>query len=201
MNSTLSTMLKYLILKSERSADDIEWLNRPFLKKRKIILTGYITQEYSELLSGYIVNFRAQNNKPIYLFISSGGGYVQAASYLCEVIRTVNRRIARVHAVVMEGAGSAALDIVQACDKRIAWPKAYFLLHGSDLAGKRIHDADLNQFIRETKKEDLESLKVLSDRSGQSMEALLAWSRQSKVFTATEALKYGLIDEIKRIYP
>jgi ATP-dependent protease ClpP protease subunit len=105
---------------------------------------------------------------------------------------------AETRGLVVADAQSAGFRILQACDRRLAYPWARFQFHAPALGGCRIDSDRWEQSIKETQYAHEEQLEVYARRSGQSIRLCRKWAKEEKSFYAPEALELGFIDEIVR---
>ncbi len=173
-----------------RNAEIVDTL----LAKRYLLLQGEITSKHQEKLSQFIFYLNAIDHTLITLLIDSGGGAKKSGLMICDAIKLST---APIDALVIGAAYSASFRILQSCRKRIAYPNAKFMFHGSSFSGsRRIDEEDFETELNELRTSHEEQLRLISKRSGQPIKELRKWSKQEHYFTAEEAKKFGFIDEI-----
>lgn len=167
------------------------------LAQRQILLQGTLDGNKQEEISAAILYLNAINNaSPITLFIDSSGGNEIMGGYVCDAIRTSN---SPVHGIVIALCGSAAFDILQACRRRIANKNAQLLFHSTRIRDLRV-SANRRKMIRwldEARLRDQRVIRLLARRTSQPLKQLRKWAEEEKTFTASEALKFKFIDEIR----
>ena len=133
----------------------------------------------------------------ITLAITSAGGSVLDAHGIADTIADVVRRgtrvIGRVHGLAM----SAAIFPLLACSTRVASRNAMLMIHGLEgiqIADVRNQEADL---VANTKLVAIQA-EILGSRSNKPIDYWLPVlkDRLPTYYTATEALEWGLIDEV-----
>lgn len=164
-----------------------------FLLKRQIVLAEMITGDTHDLLSSHILYLNAKSYEPITLIVHSEGGSCCATDHICDAIR---RSVAPVHGLVIGEAGSGAFLVLQACHRRLAYPNAHLLFHSPDLGGVRVDLPNLRGEIAKALLAHRRNLHMVARRCKQSVATVAEWSRTEYSFTAIEALKHGIIDEI-----
>ena len=98
--------------KKEKAGQDP--LTEKFLKTRQILLSGEINEELADKIVRQILILEADNDKPIYIYIDSPGGDVDAGFAIFDTIRFVN---APVFTIGMGLVASAAALILLASPK------------------------------------------------------------------------------------
>jgi len=160
-----------------------------------IKISGILTLKAAEEIRSCFEKLINIGKEPIWLLIDSEGGEVKALSHVLEVITTST---VEVYGVVTGSAHSAAFEILQACSRRYAPPRATFMFHypwaDDDILGfGTLKDVDSKEFA--------EFLVGLAKKTGQQLSVLHAWALSERVFGVTEAKELGFIDEILEEVP
>ncbi|UTX51958.1 ClpP family protease [Leucobacter aridicollis] len=131
----------------------------------------------------------------INIYINCAGGDPSAMLAIYDTMRYVRAPIATTCVGQAVGVG-AVLLAAGAAGRRMALPHTRVILHQPSNEGRRgtIPDLILHADEAVRLRADLES--VLAAHSGQSAERLRRDTDHDRVFTATEALEYGLLDRI-----
>ena len=74
----------------KKKNDSPDPLAEKFLKTRQILLSGEINEENAEKIIRQILILEADSDKPIYIYIDSPGGDVDAGFAIFDAIRFVN---------------------------------------------------------------------------------------------------------------
>lgn len=175
----------------ERSFDIFSKL----LRDRIIILNGEINNQTAGLVVAQLLFLEAENpDKDIFLYINSPGGNVVDGMAIYD---TMNYIKADVHTVCIGMAASMGAFLLSSGSKgkRTALPNSCVMLH-QPLGGVQGQATDIEihaKWILRTK----EMLnKILAKNTGQDYETVAKDTDRDNFMTATEALEYGLIDQV-----
>ena len=180
--------------KGERSYDIFSRL----LKDRIIFLAEDVNATSASLVVAQLLFLESEDpDKEIYLYINSPGGSITDGMAIVDTINYIKCPVSTI-CVGMVASMGAVLLASGAKGKRYATPNAEILIHqpliaGGGLSGQtteiKIH---ADHMVRTREKLN----KLLSERTGQSLETIERDTERDNYMTAEEALKYGLIDGI-----
>ena len=179
--------------KGERSYDIFSRL----LKERIIFLSEQVDSASASLVIAELRFLDAEDpGKDIYLYINSPGGSITDGMAIYDTIQYIKSDVCTI-CVGMAASMGAVLLASGTKGKRYALPNSEILIHqpliGGGLSGQatevKIH-ADHLVATREKLN------KVLSERTGQSIETIQKDTERDNYMTAQQAKEYGLIDEI-----
>ena len=180
--------------KGERSYDIFSRL----LKDRIIFLAEDVIATSASLVVAQLLFLESEDpDKEIYLYINSPGGSITDGMAIVDTINYIKCPVSTI-CVGMAASMGAVLLASGAKGKRYATPNAEILIHqpliaGGGLSGQtteiKIH---ADHMVRTREKLN----KLLSERTGQSLETIERDTERDNYMTAEEALKYGLIDGI-----
>ena len=102
-------------------------------ERRTVILEGEVDRESTDDVGQRLIKLQMQSNERINLIIGSGGGDMEAALRLCDLITTV--MIAPVRGIALGECGSSATFIMLHCQERLGTPHSRFLIHSGVLSG------------------------------------------------------------------
>ena len=130
--------------------------------------------------------------------ITSDGGEVPAGLRICDMIQAakVRRRVG----FVKYYARSMALIILQACDYRVATPKAQLLLHHTwrKVTIETLSDPMQVQRMVDSSKPSEERMDaMLTSRTGRTLREIKNVCAKDADMTSQQALRFGLIDAIR----
>jgi ATP-dependent Clp protease protease subunit len=166
-----------------------------FLKTRQIVLTGEVNKELADSIAKQLLILDAEDSKsPIYKYIDSPGGDVDAGFAIYDVIRSVK---APVYLIGMGLITSAATLILIAVPKerRIGLPNSRYLIH-QPLGGMRGVATDIEIYAKDMEKIRAKLNKIISDATGVSLEQVTKDTDRDYWLDADEAVNYGLISKV-----
>ena len=179
--------------KGERSYDIFSRL----LKDRIIFLSEDVNSASASLVVAQLLFLESEDpDKEISLYINSPGGSITDGMAIVDTINYIKCPVSTI-CVGMAASMGAVLLASGAKGKRFATPNAEILIHqpliSGGLSGQtteiKIH---ADHMVRTREKLN----KLLSERTGQSLETIQRDTERDNYMTAEEALKYGLIDGI-----
>lgn len=179
--------------KGERSYDIFSRL----LKDRIIFLSEDVNSASASLVVAQLLFLESEDpDKEISLYINSPGGSITDGMAIVDTINYIKCPVSTI-CVGMAASMGAVLLASGAKGKRFATPNAEILIHqpliSSGLSGQtteiKIH---ADHMVRTREKLN----KLLSERTGQSLERIEMDTERDNYMTAGEALEYGLIDGI-----
>ncbi|MCI9015666.1 MAG: ATP-dependent Clp protease proteolytic subunit [Clostridia bacterium] len=180
--------------KGERSYDIFSRL----LKDRIIFLGEDVNPTSASLVIAQLLFLESEDpDKEISLYINSPGGSITDGMGIVDTMNYIKCPVSTT-CIGMAASMGAVLLASGEKGKRFATPNAEILIHqpligGNGISGQateiKIH---ADHMIRTREKLN----KLLSDRTGQSLETIEKDTERDNYMTAQEALKYGLIDGI-----
>src|SRR6056300_1595758 len=179
--------------KGERSYDIFSRL----LKERIIFLTGGINEQVSSIVSAQLLFLESQApDKDIFMYINSPGGLVTAGLAMYDTMQFIKCDISTLVIGQACSAGSL-LAMAGTKGKRYALKNSRIMIHQpSGGASGQATDIQIHaEEILKLKKE-LTNVYVKHNSKGKTFEELSNDMERDKFMTASEALEYGLIDEI-----
>ena len=192
-----NTLIPYVVeqtSKGERSYDIFSRL----LKDRIIFLGEEVTAASANVVIAQLFFLESEDpDKEIYLYVNSPGGSITAGMAIVDTMNYIKCPVTTI-CVGMAASMGAVLLASGEKGKRFATPNAEILIHqpliaGGGLSGQtteiKIH---ADHMVKTREKLN----KLLSDRTGQSLETIERDTERDNYMTAEEALAYGLIDGI-----
>lgn len=195
MNTKLIYKSPLLNDEEEKKQKTPEQFSEKFLKTRQIILTGEINKELADSIVRQLLILDAEDEKaPIYMYIDSPGGDVDAGFAIFDMIRFVN---APVYLIGMGLIASAATLVLLAVDKefRIGLPNSRYLIH-QPLGGMRGVATDIEIYAKDMEKIRAKLNKLIAEQTGTSLEQVTKDTERDFWLDSEEAVKYGLISKI-----
>lgn len=203
-------------------SDDQERVANPifetFMSRRSVILSDEISDESVSEVGQRLIELQAHSPDRINLIIDSGGGNMDAALRLCDLMSIV--MTAPVRGIALGTCGSAATFIMLYCNERVGTRYSRFLIHSGtrdeiSIPIGQTTSAKLEQLLRETKTTEEMVLDLYTSRLTPT-----AWAKKKPTnekrreyvrrlidrgdqafdewMSAEEAVEVGLITEIVR---
>ena len=179
----------------KKAAEMPDPLTEKFMKTRQIIFSGEINKDLADKIVRQLLVLEADDaKKPIYMYIDSPGGDVDAGFAIFDMIRFVSCP------VILIGMGliaSAAALILLAVDKknRVALPNSRYLIHQPS-SGMRGVATDIEIHAKEMEKTKAILNKIIAEQTGKSVEQVTSDTERDYWLGASEAVEYGLVSRI-----
>ncbi|MCQ9290149.1 ATP-dependent Clp endopeptidase proteolytic subunit ClpP [Staphylococcus hyicus] len=165
------------------------------LKDRIIMLGSAIDDNVANSIVSQLLFLQAQDaEKDIYLYINSPGGSVTAGFAIYDTIQHIKPDVQTICIGMAASMGSFLLA-AGAKGKRYALPNAEVMIH-QPLGGAQGQATEIEIAANHILKTRAKLNKILSERTGQSIEKIQKDTDRDNFLTAEEAKKYGLIDEV-----
>ena len=180
--------------KGERSYDIFSRL----LKDRIIFLSEDVNPTTASLIIAQLFFLESEDpDKEIYLYINSPGGSITDGMAIVDTMNYIKCPVSTI-CVGMAASMGAVLLASGEKGKRYATPNAEILIHQPLIAGGGISGQTTeikihaDHMVRTREKLN----RLLSDKTGQSLETIEKDTERDRYMTAEQALAYGLIDGI-----
>ena len=170
-------------------------LTEKFIKTRQIILSGEINKDLAEKIVRQLLILESDDaEKPVYIYIDSPGGDVDAGFAIFDMIRFVS---CPVYLIGMGLIASAAALILLAVDKehRLALPNSRYLIHQPS-SGMRGVATDIEIHAKEMEHTKAVLNKIISEQTGKSIEQVSADTNRDYWLNSEESVEYGLVSRI-----
>ena len=192
-----NSLVPYVIEQTSRGERSYDIFSR-LLKDRIIFLSEDVNPASASLVVAQLLFLESEDpDKEINLYINSPGGSITDGMAIVDTINYIKCPVSTI-CIGMAASMGAVLLASGAKGKRYATPNAEILIHqpligGGGLSGQtteiKIH---ADHMVRTREKLN----KLLSDRTGQSLETIEKDTERDNYMTAQQALEYGLIDGI-----
>ncbi len=172
-------------------------LNDEMFKKRVVFFNGEVNPDSAVELITQLLTLEADApGEPITLCINSCGGCVDSGLAICDTIRGLS---SPVNTVCMGLTASMGAVIFLQGAQRTMLPHSRFMIHdpsygGGDLAGRK--PLTLQEDFENLMAVRQELAELISERTGQSIEAVLEKTKNDCYMTAKEALEFGAATKI-----
>ncbi|CXY23818.1 ATP-dependent Clp protease proteolytic subunit [Staphylococcus aureus] len=165
------------------------------LKDRIIMLGSQIDDNVANSIVSQLLFLQAQDSeKDIYLYINSPGGSVTAGFAIYDTIQHIKPDVQTICIGMAASMGSFLLA-AGAKGKRFALPNAEIMIH-QPLGGAQGQATEIEIAANHILKTREKLNRILSERTGQSIEKIQKDTDRDNFLTAEEAKEYGLIDEV-----
>lgn len=177
--------------RGERSYDIYSRL----LNDRIIVLSDEVNDVTASLVVAQLLFLESENpDKDIQLYINSPGGSVTAGMAIYDTMQFVKCDVSTI-CIGMAASMGAFLLASGAKGKRISLPNSEIMIH-QPLGGAQGQATDIKIQTEHILKIKDKLNKILSERTGQPLEKVIADTERDNYMSAQEALAYGLIDKI-----
>ncbi|GBS29672.1 ATP-dependent Clp endopeptidase proteolytic subunit ClpP [Staphylococcus aureus] len=165
------------------------------LKDRIIMLGSQIDDNVANSIVSQLLFLQAQDSeKDIYLYINSPGGSVTAGFAIYDTIQHIKPDVQTICIGMAASMGSFLLA-AGAKGKRFALPNTEVMIH-QPLGGAQGQATEIEIAANHILKTREKLNRILSERTGQSIEKIQKDTDRDNFLTAEEAKEYGLIDEV-----
>lgn len=165
------------------------------LTERVIYLGTEINDDVANVVVAQLLYLDSEtSSRPISLYLNSPGGSMSATMAIYDTLQYVEAEVATT-CVGQAASGAAVLLAAGSPGRRSLLPHTRVVLHQPSTGGQGTI-SDLALHTQEVLRVRAQMIEVLSAHTGQSASRLLADTERDKVFTAVEAVAYGLADEI-----
>jgi ATP-dependent Clp protease, protease subunit len=190
----MTTYVPYVIEQTGRGERSYDIYSR-LLKERIIFLGTEVNDVVSNLITAQLLFLESDDpEKDIYLYINSPGGVVTSGLAIYDTMQYIKPDVATV--CVGQAASMGAILLAGgAKGKRSALPHARIMIH-QPLGGFQGQASDVEIHAREMLRVKKEMNNILSLHTSKDIKAIEQDTDRDRFMTSTEALEYGIIDEI-----
>ena len=165
------------------------------LRERIVFLVGPVNDATANLVVAQLLFLESENpDKDIFLYINSPGGSVSAGMSIYDTMQFIKPQVSTL-CMGMAASMGAFLLAAGAKGKRLALPNSKIMIH-QPLGGAQGQATDIEIHAREILKTREQLNRILSERTGQSLEKIQSDTERDYFMSAAEAKAYGLIDEV-----
>src|SRR5581483_6304244 len=195
-NNNLVPMVVEQTNRGERSYDIYSRL----LKERIIFLIGGVNDGVSSLICAQLLFLESENpGKDISFYINSPGGVVTSGLAIYDTMQYIRCDVATMCIGQAASMGSLLLT-AGARGKRYALPNSRIMIHQPS-GGFQGQAADIEIQAREILSLRARLNQIYVKHTGQPLEAIQAALERDKFLSPTEALDFGLVDEVVEARP
>lgn len=189
--NTLVPMVVEQTAKGERSYDIYSRL----LKENVIFLVGQVEDHMANLIVAQMLFLEAENpEKDIFLYINSPGGSVTAGMAIYDTMNFIKPNVST---VCIGQAASMGAFLLSAGEKgkRYCLPNSRVMIH-QPLGGFQGQASDFEIHAKEILSIKEKMNRLMAEHTGQTYEKVAKDTDRDNFLSATDAVEYGLIDEV-----
>ena len=165
------------------------------LRERIVFLVGPVNDMSANLVVAQMLFLESENpDKDIFLYINSPGGSVSAGLSIYDTMNFIKPDVSTLCMGMAASMGSFLL-MAGAKGKRISLPNAKIMMHQPS-GGAQGQATDIEITAREIIKTREQLNRIYANRTGQSLERIASDMERDLWMSPTEALDYGLIDQV-----
>ena len=182
----------------EKTADaGSEQLMQKFLNTRQIILSGEVNKELAEKVIRQLLILESDSaTKPIYVYIDSPGGDVDAGFAIFDMIRFIKPPVYMIGMGLVASAGALIL-LASPKNYRLGLPNSHYLIH-QPLSGIKGVATDIEIHAKEIEKTRAKINALIAAETGKDEAAVAKDTDRDYWLSADEAAEYGLISNIMK---
>ena len=192
-----NSLIPYVVEQTSRGERSYDIFSR-LLKDRIIFLSEDVNHVTASLVVAQLLFLESEDpDKEIYLYINSPGGSITDGMAIVDTMNYIKCPVSTICVGMAASMGSVLL----ACGekgKRYATPNSEVLIHQPLIGGHGLsgQTTDIKIHTDHLVKTREKMNKLLSEKTGQPIEKIMADTERDFYMSAEEALQYGLIDGI-----
>ena len=180
--------------KEKKTAENTMGQYDRLLKTRSLLLSGEVNKDSADRLIKDMIVLESERSDPIWIFINSPGGDVDAGFAIYDMARFVSCPVYMVGMGLVASAAALILLAVPA-ERRIGLPNSSYLIHQplSEMRGNAT-EIEIHAMQMEKMKAKLNS--IIAEATGKSLEVVSQDTDRDHWLDAEEAKAYGLISKV-----
>ena len=172
-----------------------EQLMQKFLNTRQIILSGEVNKELAEKVIRQLLILESDSaSKPIYVYIDSPGGDVDAGFAIFDMIRFIKPPVYTIGMGLVASAGALIL-LAASKNYRLGLPNSHYLIH-QPLSGIKGVATDIEIHAKEIEKIRAKINALIAEETGKNVAEVAKDTDRDYWLSADEAVNYGLILQV-----
>lgn len=188
-----------MIIKNEENQKNENRVQDPlmekFLETRQILLSGEVNKDLAEkVIKNLFILEAMSETKPIYLYINSPGGDVDAGFAIFDVIRFIQPKVIAIGTGLIASAASLIL-LASKKENRFGLPNSHYLIH-QPLSRMQGVATDIEIHAQEIEKAKAKINAIIAEETGTDLKKVTTDTDRDYWLNADEALKYGLISKV-----
>ncbi len=195
MNDVTMNNLVPMVVETTNRGERAYDIYSRLLKERIIFLTGGVNDAVSSLICAQLLFLESENpTKDIAFYINSPGGIVSSGLAIYDTMRYIRPNVSTVCVGQAASMGSLLLCAGEA-GKRYALPNSRVMVHQPS-GGAQGQATDIEIQAREILKLRERLNQIYVEHTGQDLDTIEQAMERDKFMDPTEALEFGLIDEV-----
>ena len=191
------SLVPYVVEQTSRGERSYDIYSR-LLKDRIIFLGEEVTDVSANLIAAQMLFLESEDpGKDIQLYINSPGGSVTAGMMIYDTMQYIKCDVSTI-CIGLAASFGAFLLAGGAKGKRIALPNAEIMIHQPAIHGNGVNGqvTDIKIVSDQLQKSKQRLNRILAENTGKTIEEIRRDTERDNFMTATEALQYGLIDQV-----
>jgi ATP-dependent Clp protease protease subunit len=165
------------------------------LKERVVFMVGPVNDQTANLVIAQLLFLESENpDKDISLYINSPGGSVSSGLAIFDTMQFIKPDVSTL-CVGMAASMGAFLLAAGAKGKRFSLPNSRVMIH-QPLGGVQGQASDIEIHAREILALRDKLNRILSERTGQTLETIARDTDRDNFMSAEDALQYGIVDKV-----
>jgi ATP-dependent Clp protease protease subunit len=165
------------------------------LKERVIFLVGPINDAVANVVVAQLLFLESENpDKEISLYINSPGGSISSGMAIYDTMQFIKPNVSTL-CIGMAASMGAFLLQAGAKGKRFALPNSTVMIH-QPLGGFQGQASDIEIHAKYILSLRERLYKLMSEHTGRTVEEIARDSERDNFLTSSEAVEYGLIDQV-----
>ena len=188
-----SSLTPYILEEREMRATQIDIFSR-LMRDRILWVAGPVNDNMSTIVQAQLMYLDSVDNMPITMHIDSPGGSVKSGLSMVDVMQYIKSDIITVNTGMAASMGSVLLGAGTKGKRSSLRFSKTMLHHTSGGAGGNIQDARIN--FQEWEKVNKILFELLGEFCGKTAKQVEKDSTRDFWLSASEAVEYGIIDEV-----
>ncbi len=187
-------MLIPTVIEKSNNGERVYDIYSRLLKDRIIIMTGEITDDSANAIVGQLLYLDSLNHDDINIYINSPGGSISAGMAIYDTMNFVKSNVCTICIGLAASMGAFLLSSGTK-GKRYCLPNSEVMIH-QPLGGATGQATEIKIVAEHILKIRKKMNEMLAFNTGQKIKTIEKDTERDNFMDATEALEYGLIDEI-----
>lgn len=190
----MSVLIPYVVDQTSRGERSYDIFSR-LLEDRIIFLSGQVTDDSANSIIAQLIYLEGKDPaKDISLYINSPGGSVSAGLAIYDTMQYIKCDVATICVGLAASMGAFLLSS-GAPGKRYALPNSEIMIH-QPLGGTQGQASDIAIQAEQILKTKKKLNKILAENTKQPIERINIDADRDFYLSASEAVKYGLVDKV-----